>query len=106
MQDYNGTLFPVSYASKKLLDREERYSTSEKECLAVVWAIKKFEKYLYGSKFRLQTDHESLKYLQTAKYTNARLMRWAMFIQQYQANIEYINGAENVAADYMSRQFE
>ena len=63
LQDYLGTKFPVSYASRKLLDRETRYSVIEKECLGIVWGIQKFEQYLYGRKFILQTDHAPLVYL-------------------------------------------
>ena len=54
-----------------------RYSTIEKEYLAIVWGINRFPLYLYGVSvpFELQTDHEPMKYMDSAKYTNARLMR-------------------------------
>ena len=51
----------------------------------------------------LQTDHEPLKYMDSAKYTNARLMRWAMLLQSYNFKVEAIKGSENVGADYLSR---
>ena len=81
IQRHDEKLFPVCYASKKLSSAEHNYSTIEKECLAIVWGIKRFHLYLYGVPFVLQTDHEPLKYMDSAKYTNARLMRWAMFLQ-------------------------
>ena len=73
-QDFDGQLHPVLYASRKLLDRERRYSTIERECLAIVWAIDKFTRYLWGREFALETDHRSLTYLQQSKLMNGRLM--------------------------------
>ena len=69
MQEHEGKLFPICYSSKKLSDAERNYSTIEKECLAVVWGIKRFHMYLYGVRFVLQTDHEPLKYTSNAKFT-------------------------------------
>ena len=57
MQEHDGEFFPVSYASKNLSEREKQYATIERECLALVWAVKKFQMYLYGRRFTLQTDH-------------------------------------------------
>lgn len=63
LQDHDGQLFSASYASKKLLEREKAYFTVEKECFAIIWAIKKFMLYLYGTEFIIQTDHQPLVYL-------------------------------------------
>ena len=103
MQEYEGGIFPVMYASKKLLPRERRYSVIEREGLAIVFAIKKFEKYLYGREFTLQTDHQPLAYIKQAKVENSRIMRWALFLQNYQFRIEAIKGSQNVGADYLSK---
>lgn len=103
MQDQEGKLFPVSYASRKLSPRERKYSTIKRECLAIVWAIQKYRVYLYGREFVLQTDHQPLIYLNRAKFLNDRIMRWAMFLQSYAMRIESIKGSENVGADYLSR---
>ena len=103
LQEHDGKLLPVSYASKKLTEREKKYSTIERECLAVVWAVRKFLIFLYGVEFTLQTDHQPLVYLKTAKFLNDRVMRWAMFLQNYNLKIESIKGVENVGADYLSR---
>ena len=103
MKRHDEKLFPVCYARKKLSSTERNYSTIEKECLAIVWGIKRFHLYLYGVPFVLQTDHEPLKYMDSAKYTNARLMRWAMFLQSYNFKVEAIKGSENVGAGYLSR---
>ena len=103
MQEHEGMLFPVAYSSKKLLPREQNYSVIERECLAVVWAIDKFKLYLYGKEFVLQTDHQSLAYLNKAKFSNQRVMRWALALQPYRYNIQYIKGIDNVGADFFSR---
>ena len=105
MQKHDEKL-PVCYASKKLSSAERNYSTIEKECLAVVWGIKRFHLYLYGVPFVLQTDHEPLKYMNSAKFANGRLIRWAMFLQSYTFRVEAIKGSENVGADYLSRADE
>jgi len=103
MQDFNGTLFPISYASKKLSSSESHYTTTEKECLAIVWAVKKYYNYLYGREFILQTDHECLTYINKTKFSNNRIMRWAMYLQNFQIRIEAIKGSANVGADFLSR---
>ena len=69
MQEHGGKLFSICYASKKLSNAELNYSTIEKECLALVWGIKRFHIYLYGVRFVLQTDHKPLKYMSSAKIT-------------------------------------
>ena len=102
MQEHDGKLFPVCYGSKKLSSAERNYSTIEKECLAIVWGFKRFHLYLYGVPFVLQTDHEPLKYINSAKFANGRLMCWAMFLQSYNFRVEAIKGSENVGADYLS----
>ena len=94
---------PVSFESRKLLDRQTRYAAIEKECLAIVWAVDKFKNYLYGKEFILQTDHLPLTYLRNMKNTNNRLMGWALFLQSYSYRIEYVKGTDNIGADMMSR---
>ena len=102
-KDDTGEKFPVSYASRKLLPRERGYATVEKEALAIVWGIQKFEPYLYGREFVLQTDHQSLSYLQKSKLTNARIMRWALALQPYRFRVDSIKSSQNVGADFLSR---
>ena len=103
MQEHDGKLFPVCYGSKKLSSAERNYSTIEKECLAIVWGFKRFHLYLYGVPFVLQTDHEPLKYMNSAKFANGRLILWAMFLLSYNFRVEAIKGSENVGADYLNR---
>ena len=103
LQEYEGEKFPIAYASRKLLQRECNYSTIEKECLALVWGVQKYQAYLYGKAFNIETDHQPLAYMQKAKVANARIMRWALSLQPYQYRIIAIKGSGNVGADYLSR---
>lgn len=96
-------LHPVAYASRNLLPREARYSTIERECLALVWAVQKFHIYLCGKPFIIQCDHQPLRYLQSAKHVNNRVLRWSLLMQEYSFTVEYIKGSDNVGADYLSR---
>ena len=103
LQDVDDVLRPVAYASRCLLDREQRYATVERECLGIIWAIGKFKYYLYGREFVLQTDQQALSYLQTMKNSNGRLMRWVLTLQDYTFRVDYIKGSQNVGADLLSR---
>ena len=80
-----------------------KYSTIiiEKECLAIVWGVKKFDKYIHGTSFILETDHNSLQYIDKSKFINLRIMRWAMVLQQYRMTVNAIKGKSNIIADYM-----
>ena len=102
LQEEEGILKPIAYQSRKLNDTERNYSTVEKECFASVWAIGKFERYLYGKHFVLETDHQPLKNLQMNP-SNSRLMRWALQLQPYSFTVRYISGKDNHGADYLSR---
>jgi transposase InsO family protein len=101
--DDDGVLHPVLYASRKLLDRETRYSTVERECLALVWAVDKFHRYLFGSHFFVETDHRPLTYLKQSKTPNGRLLRWALSLQEYSFTVVPIAGVRNFEADVLSR---
>ena len=103
LQENDGKLYPVGYASKKLNLTEARYPIIEKECLAVVWGIKRFKLYLAGRRFTLQTDHKPLKYLKDASYQNDRVFWWAVAVQEYSFRVEDIQGRENIGADFLSR---
>ena len=97
------TKHPIAFASKKLLPREVNYSTIEKECLAIVWSVQKFQDYFYGKRFFLETDHQPLQYLGRHQFKNGRLMRWALALQPYCFTIHAIRGRDNVGADFLSR---
>src|SRR6266487_2542613 len=93
----------IAYASKSLNKAELNYGITDKECLAVIWAIKHFEQYLELLPFQVVTDHSALKYLQTAKVPTGRRAQWIMYLQQFEFEIVYRPGKENRNADALSR---
>lgn len=94
---------PICYASRTLNEHECNYSTIEKELLAIVWAVKYFRPYLYGRKFMIKTDHKPLQWLHNLKEPNAKLQRWKIKLEEFNFDIEYLNGRENKVADALSR---
>lgn len=96
---------PVLYLSRKLTPREEAYSTSEKECLCIVWAIQKLSCYIQGTKFTVETDHCPLSWLRQMSGKNGRLLRWSLILQEYNFDVKYKKGSENLNADGLSRGF-
>ncbi|XP_070207867.1 uncharacterized protein [Littorina saxatilis] len=100
-----GELRPILYASRKLLDRETRYSAIERECLAVVWAVDKFHRYVFGRHFFVETDHRPLTYLSGSRTANHRLLRWALALQDHSFTVIPIAGAQNHEADVLSRLY-
>ncbi|GKD77154.1 reverse transcriptase domain-containing protein [Tanacetum coccineum] len=94
---------PIHYASKTMNEAELHYSTTEKEMLAVVYAIEKFRSYLILNKSIVYTDHSALKYLFAKKDSKARLLWWVLLLQEFKFKVIDTKGAENLAADHLSR---
>lgn len=94
---------PIAYASRTLNQSETRYSTIEKELLAIVWAVKHFRPYLFGRHFKIYTDHRPLVWLFSLKEPNSKLVRWRLRLEEYDYEIIYKKGKLNANADALSR---
>ncbi|GJS07019.1 reverse transcriptase domain-containing protein [Tanacetum coccineum] len=93
----------LHFASKTMNEAQTHYTTTEKELLAVVYAFEKFRSYLVMSKSIVYTDHSAIKYLFAKKDAKARLMRWILLLQEFDIDVRDKKGAENLAADHLSR---
>ena len=102
-KDIQGCLRPIAYASRTLNKAEINYSTIEKETLSIIWSVKHFRPYLYGQKFEILSDHKPLIWLMKANDPGSRLLRWRLYLEEYDYTISYIPGTKNVVADTLSR---
>ena len=98
-EDENGVEKVITCVSRTLKAAELNYFITEKEMLAVVWSLQKLRTYVYGVDIRVLTDHKTITFLNKCKFTNSRIMRWILSVQDYDINYGYIPGKENVAAD-------
>ena len=92
--DDMGADHPVAYFSRNLLPSEQKYSTIEKECLAIKLATRAFRAYLLGKPFIVQTDHLALEWLDRLKENNAKLSRWSIALQPFKFQVRHRPGKE------------
>ena len=93
----------IAYTSRHLNEREAKWSTVEKEALAIVHAVTVFYPYLWGKQFTVVTDHNPLKWLMTMVKPTGRLMRWSLLLQEFDMEIQYRPGSKHGNADGLSR---
>lgn len=106
-QDENKTLHPVSYISRTLSKAEQRYAQIEKELLAIAWACERFDRYLVGLQFRIETDHKPLVPILTTKFLDdlsPRLQRLRMKLMRFYFDVSHTPGKDLVTADLLSRK--
>jgi RNase H-like domain found in reverse transcriptase/Integrase zinc binding domain/Chromo (CHRromatin Organisation MOdifier) domain len=103
-QEFEGKLQPIAFMSKKLSPAERNYPVHEQELLAVIQAIREWKCYLDGRKFKVNTDHKSLIYLQKQPHLSSRQTRWVEFLAQFDFEMQYKSGKLNTVADALSRR--
>lgn len=104
MQEVEGTRVPICFISKTLKGSEIRYTISEKEMAAIVFAVTKLKYYLIGNEFIIETDHSALVHLTKTRFANSRIYRWTLLLQEYNFTIRHIAGKDNIGADYLTRK--
>jgi hypothetical protein len=97
----DGSEIPIEFISRTLTKPERRWSTYEKEAFAIFYALRKWEHHLRDAHFTLFTDHRNLTFM--AKDPNAKVTRWRLAVQDYDFDIAYLPGEENIVADALSR---
>jgi hypothetical protein len=95
---------PIAFASRTLTSAESNYSTTEKECLAIVWALGIFHPYVYGADLTIFTDHAALRSILSTKTPKGRIARWIMLVQTYEFKVIHRKGSANLDADALSRR--
>ena len=104
----DGTERPIAFASRSLAPAEKWYAQLDKEALAIVFGVKKFNQYLLGRKFTILSDHRPLEHLFSEKrgippLASARIKRWALILAAYDYQIQYKPGQDHANADVLSR---
>lgn len=102
-QVQGGVERPICFASRSLIPAEKNYTATEKELLAVVWATKQFRCYLYGRRFKVETDHAALRWMLSLRDPSARLTRWALRLAEFEYEVIHRPGKLHRHADALSR---
>lgn len=102
--DQDGVEHPLAFASHKLTGPQCAWSTIEREAYAIIWALDKFRDIVYGFKITVVCDHNPLQYIRDCAPKSAKLLRWSLALQEFDLQIKYKRGSDNVVADYLSRR--
>lgn len=102
-QDTKKQYAPIAFFSQKLNDTQRKWSTVEREAYAVIVALRKYRSWLFRSVVRVHSDHNPLTYITDTAPRSAKLMRWALGLQEFQVEFKYRKGTNNLAADCLSR---
>jgi hypothetical protein len=94
---------PIDFANRKLSDSEQNYNTTEREGLAMVYALHKFRNYLLGQHFKIFTDHSSLRYLVNKPVLGGRICRWLLLFQECDFEVVVNPRRLNAGPDHLSR---
>ena len=103
MQKHEENFFPISYASWIFNPTERNYSTTEREMLALVKAVRKWKGYFLFKRLEIQTDHKALTGVMNLKDPHGRIARWTHELSEFHFNLKHIKGTDNVIPDALSR---
>ena len=103
LQEYEGQMHPMAYASRSLTKAEKNYSITELEALAVLYGLVHFRHFVHGRPVTVKSDHHALCYLKNADQSTSRLTRWAIKLQEFDYQVIYKNGKAHTDADCLSR---
>lgn len=103
LDEVSGRRNVVAFASRTMHGAELTYTVTEKEALAVVFALRKWRVFVLDRQLTILTDHKALSFIKSCRLLNGRLTRWIMYIQEFNFQIQYCKGSENVVADALSR---
>lgn len=101
--DNRGNYKPIAFASQKLTGSQKNWATIEKEAYAVLFGLKKFDKWLHGTTVEIVTDHNPLRYLSETTPRSPKLTRWALALQRWSYKITHRAGVNHQGADALSR---
>ena len=96
---------PVQFCSRKLTPTETRYDIVEKEALAIYWCVQRCRNFLLGRHFVVYSDHQPLRFLFNNEKASNKVLRWRLALSEYDFEVKYLNGGNNVVADCLSRVF-
>ena len=99
----DGVRHPIGFWSRSLLPAERNYSAGEREALAIIFAVQLLHPYLWGRHFKVFTDHQALRWVFSLDDPTGRLSRWALRLQDFDFEVKYKKGRDNVVADAVSR---
>ena len=102
-ENEKGEVHPIAYASKTFNSAQCNYHVTDREALAIVWALLHFNTYCEGHKYTLLTDHAALAYIRSNTNSSKRIYRWQVLLQGYDLQVKYLPGKDNHAADLLSR---
>ena len=94
--DATGKKRPIAFASRKLSGPQLGWA------YAIIWALNRFRNILYGSDITIFSDHNPLQYIRDCVPKSANLLRWALALQEFDLEVRYMKGSQNVVADYLS----
>ena len=103
LQNHEGTLHPLAYVSRCLSEAQRNYSTTKRECLALVFALEQFRHLILYYEVNVYTDHQPLIGIIAKPTRDPCMNRWALLVQEYEIKLHYLPGKQNIFSDALSR---